>query len=267
MPATHLRQGEAFWSRSYMDPYSYQPMVTVTVTMHRDGAFYGVSTVDLKLEGLHEFLAQATATFHGYAFAVDRNGKFLSFPDEGRTKRIGTDAQGHVTQEFIDIATLARDEPSFATLAAAVQAHIDGAVSEAIAHGSYDAALAEAMARDSYQIGPREASLIAALLATRETRGRAGRGPEQILIDLDPLLGEPAFAAVFDMPDTAWKVVTVMPYSEATGPVSAIYRSLVTAIVAVMLVSLAIVMLFVRQILVRPIKDVSDQLASFSEDR
>ena len=59
-PATHLAEGEAFWSKSYMDPYSYQPMVTVTVPMYREGRFYGVSTVDLKLEGLHAFLAAAS---------------------------------------------------------------------------------------------------------------------------------------------------------------------------------------------------------------
>ena len=29
------------------------------------------------------------------------------------------------------------------------------------------------------------------------------------------LLGEPAYAAVFEMPKTYWKIVTVMPYSKA----------------------------------------------------
>lgn len=29
VPAKYLKPGQAFWSKSYMDPYSYQPMVTV----------------------------------------------------------------------------------------------------------------------------------------------------------------------------------------------------------------------------------------------
>ena len=83
-----------------MDPYSYQPMVTVTVPMYRDSRFYGVSTIDLKLEGLQAFLADVSQAFGGYAFAVDRNGKFLSFPREGLGKRYGTDVQGNRTEEM-----------------------------------------------------------------------------------------------------------------------------------------------------------------------
>ncbi|MBI5041747.1 MAG: hypothetical protein HZB57_11285, partial [Gammaproteobacteria bacterium] len=49
VPARHLGPGGLFWSKSYMDPYSYQPMVTVTAPMYRDESFYGVTTIDLKL--------------------------------------------------------------------------------------------------------------------------------------------------------------------------------------------------------------------------
>jgi hypothetical protein len=98
VPATHLAEGQAFWSRSYMDPYSYQPMVTVTVPMYRDSKLYGVSTVDLKLEGLNLLLRDATAAFGGYAFALDRNGKILSFPDESNAKLYGVDAHGRRTE-------------------------------------------------------------------------------------------------------------------------------------------------------------------------
>ena len=121
VPAKHLKEGEVFWSKSYMDPYSYQPMVTVTAPMFRHGQFYGVATVDLKLEGLHAFLEKATQALGGYAFAIDRNGKFLSYPDEARTKIYGTDNQGNVTQEFINVSDLAASHPGFESLEDATQ--------------------------------------------------------------------------------------------------------------------------------------------------
>jgi hypothetical protein len=120
-----------------MDPYSYQPMVTVTVPMYRDELFYGVSSVDLKLEGLHAFLEDVSRSFGGYAFAVDRNGKFLSFPDESLTKIYSTDDQGGRTEEFIGIGELASKQPRFEPLVAAVKKAIDQLVSTATEAGIY----------------------------------------------------------------------------------------------------------------------------------
>lgn len=113
VPAKHLPAGKAFWSKSYMDPYSYQPMVTVTVPMFKNNDFYGVSTVDLKLEGLSAILQRAATAFGGYAFAVDRNGKFLSFPDEHQTKIFGKDTHGRKTEEFITVKKLAEKQSIF----------------------------------------------------------------------------------------------------------------------------------------------------------
>ena len=86
---------------------------------------YGVSTVDLKLEGLQAFLAEAANSFGGYAFAVDRNGKFLSFPDEAQTKRYGEDAHGARTEDFVHVMELAKKNPRFLPLASAIQDNID----------------------------------------------------------------------------------------------------------------------------------------------
>ena len=266
VPATHLEEGEVFWSRSYMDPYSYQPMVTVTVPMYREGRFYGVSTVDLKLEGLQAFLAATTESFGGYAFAVDRNGKFLSFPNEHLTRIIAFDPNGGITQEFITISKLAEQMPAFAPLANAVTAHIETAISTARGLGRFDDTLAASIASDSYQIESNEAQLIAALLGMRNAEAMGTRPPEQLFIEHDPLLAEPAFAAVFDMPQTAWKVVTIMPYSTATASSGVVYSNLISAILIVMFISLLIVMLFVRRILVQPITGLAGQLKLIAED-
>jgi diguanylate cyclase (GGDEF)-like protein len=265
VPATHLADGQAFWSRSYMDPYSYQPMVTVTVPMFRDGTFYGVSTVDLKLEGLHDFLADATRPFGGYAFAVDRNGKFLSFPDEQRTKVYGTDAQGQETQEFIHSFELAAEDARFRPLADVIGNAIERAVDQGSRLPAFDAALADAIAADSYQIEPQEARRIAAVLArTGLPVDNRPVEPFEVVIENDPVLGEAAYAAVFEMPQTSWKVVTVMPHSQAIAASQVIYKNLVAATLVAALVSIAIILLVVRRLLIRPLSDLSAQLHEVS---
>lgn len=266
VPARYLGRGQAFWSKSYMDPYSYQPMVTVTVPMFRNDKFYGVSTIDLKLEGLRAFLEKSARSFGGYAFAVDRNGKFLSFPDEKLTKLYGKDAQGKRTDEFIDVRRLAQEQAGFKPLADVVQNAVEQVITRASNSGAYDKKLAESLAADSYQIDESEARLIASVLASGQSaNGVAEVVHQQIFLEQDMLLGEAAFASVFEMPGTYWKIVTVMPYSSAIQATNLIYRNLVTSIVIVMLISLIIILLLVRKILVRPISKMSGQLKMLTE--
>lgn len=266
VPAKHLKEGKAFWSKSYTDPYSYQPMVTVTVPMYRDKQFYGVSTVDLKLEGLHNFLDTISQSFDGYAFAVDRNGKFLSFPDERLTKRFGVDEHGARTEEFIDVTELAGIQAGFQPLASSVQDIIEQVVADAIEAGTFNNTLAETIAQESYQIGVSEAQLISAVIAALQNPDKQSDVKfHQLFIEDDPVLGESAFAAVFKMPHTYWKIVTVMPYSKAIETSNFIYSNLVSAIAIAMLASLLIMLLLVRRILVRPISDMSTQLQILAE--
>ncbi len=266
VPAKHLKEGEVFWSKSYMDPYSYQPMVTVTVPMFRNGQFYGVSTVDLKLEGLHAFLEKATQALGGYAFAIDRNGKFLSYPDEALTKIYGTDDQGNVTQEFINVSDLAATRPGFESLADATKNAINQLVATTVQLGSFDEELANELARDSYQIGRNEARLIAAVLADSKTSDtKPEQASWQLFLDNDMLLGEAAFAAVFQMPRTYWKIVTVMPYSKAVEAAKDIYTKLVSSTIVAIFISLIIILFLVRRILVKPITGMSAQLQELTE--
>jgi diguanylate cyclase (GGDEF)-like protein len=132
--------------------------------------------------------------------------------------------------------------------------------------GSYDEGLADLIAEDSYQIDSGEAGLIAAVLADmKDSSGGAGEHYAQIFLEQDMLLGEPAFAAVYEMPKTYWKIVTVMPYSRATAVSNLIYTNLITYIVAFMLVALAAVLFVIRKILVRPISNMSGQLKVLTE--
>ena len=61
-----------------MDPYTLEPMVTCTVAMFNQQKFTGNATVDIKLKRLQKNLHDSSAKLGGYAYAVDRNNKFLS---------------------------------------------------------------------------------------------------------------------------------------------------------------------------------------------
>lgn len=80
IPAKKLKEGEAYWSKSYVDPYSFEPMVTVTIPMYKQEVFIGVSTIDVMLNGIDDFLKESTKESKGYGFLLDSENKFISFP-------------------------------------------------------------------------------------------------------------------------------------------------------------------------------------------
>jgi len=72
--------GRCVWSDGYQDAVSGVAMTTCSVPYTRDGAFAGVATLDLKLDGLARFLEANGGVTGGYAFVVDQAGNLLFFP-------------------------------------------------------------------------------------------------------------------------------------------------------------------------------------------
>lgn len=82
--------GRCVWSDAYQDPVTGVAMTTCSVPYRAGGRFAGVATIDLKLDGLAEFLQREGDVTGGYAFAVDRAGNMLFFPDARSDKGLPT---------------------------------------------------------------------------------------------------------------------------------------------------------------------------------
>jgi len=266
VPAKHLSSGKSFWSRSHMDPYSYQPIVTVSVPMFRKDQFYGVATVDLKLEGLSTVFASASAAFNGYAFAVDRNGKLLTFPNDNLAKTYSKESNSHQTVNYKTISALAKQYPGYRPL---IQPVLETKYSNSQRINILqpkEHSLARDIEKESYQIDIDEAKLIAAQLIEKNKRFHSDDiNHQEFYLQEDIILNEPAYASVINMPDTFWKIITVMPYSNAMGTSNVIYQNLIIYIGLAMLSSFIIMLFVVKRFLVRPISGLSKQLRSLSE--
>ena len=212
VPARYLAPGHAYWSKSYIDPYSLLPMVTVTVPMHDAGKFIGAATVDLKLEGLHSLLEKVTRPFAGYAFAVDRNGTFLSFPDEQLARKTRQTAGDTSIIPYIKLSELAQNLPVFSSIAEILNR--ENQLIQAMARDTpaFDPQLTARLAAESYQIDAREAQLISVSLSNPlQERPLA----KNFLFQQDYFLQQPVFVSVITMPGTFWRIITVMPYNAA----------------------------------------------------
>ncbi len=226
-------EGKTFWSSSYVDPYSSQPMVTCTVPMYRDNQFYGVATIDLKLKGLKDFFAQTSSEYEGYAFAVDQTGHLISFPleDINQTPLQATGShEDSKIKEFIHLNDFYKKLPAYQPINRALS------VSISQQHNS----------SKQQKTAP-------------STLHQSHQGSNYI-IDNDPVLKTKSVARIISMPDLGWNIVTVMPYKHVTFISDMVQHSvLITTLITLGFVALFIILLL-ESLLIRPIHRMTEQL-------
>lgn len=245
VPARHQREGRCYWSRSYHDPYTGEPMVTCTVPMRSEGRFTGVSTIDLRLSGLQSFLAERGTALHGYAFAIDRNGVFITLPPGARS---GTQAG---TQRSTGVDDLGGSHPRFAALAAFLKQGQDLPEDSAIAP------IASAIDAASPAIDAAEARRIAVQL--RADRGDVGE-IRQAMLDDDAFLGEPVLATSLRFPAARWQLVVVQPARLVREAVQSVMRQVAGTMSLAIICVMAVAGWLVRRALVMPIRRMAGQL-------
>ncbi len=251
----YSKPGRCFWSRSYMDPYSYQPMVTCTVAMHDAGRFSGVTTIDLKLEGLTQFMDDWKKRTGGYIFLLDRNNKFLTFPKRELVVNVGKDDKGNRTEEFLLAADLGKKEPLFQPIADAVEEMNKQILLRALSMPGYNPDLIKKIDADSDQIDQTEAAFVTAVIAdplgaTMTTTNLF----QDFVVKKDFITNEESIVYIFHVPDSYWKVVVVKPLSEAAAVASRITRDLLLMAGITILIGIIPAGILSHMVLTRPVK-------------
>jgi len=265
-PAAFYKPGQAYWSKSYMDPYSYQPMVTCTVPMWRQEEFLGVATVDIKLEGLREFLDEASQKLGGYILVVDRNNKFLSFPKPQVVTREYRDESGNTAQDFLTADELAKKVPTFAPIADALRdlsrRDIEAARSQ---RRDFDR-LVRRVTQQSYQIDEDEArNIVTSMLQPEDTRATETLAVRRLFLERASLLDEPVMVSIFKMPQTHWKIVAVTPMSKFYASADTVTWQVGAYVLALEISGFLVMFFLIRKRLIRPLRQLSNQVRNSDE--
>lgn len=261
VPVRHVPPGRVFWSRSYQDPYTGQPMVTCTASCYDGDVFLGAATVDLKLEELGALVGGGQQGIGGYGFLLDRNNKFITFPRPEKVRRDQLDASGRKSVDFIRAADLAEAEPGFRPIADAAKAMDTQILALAKALPAFDPSLAKELDGASESIGREEAELLAAILADP----LGGQGAEKrtrlygtVDLPTDPISGQPSVAFLFNVPGPYWKLVFVSPRQELEQAASRISRSLVLLISGILAAVLLPSYLFLSRRWIQPVTTLAE---------
>ncbi|MCP4988989.1 MAG: EAL domain-containing protein [Colwellia sp.] len=251
------RPGECLWSKSYMDPYTLSPMVTCTVAMFNQQEFSGNVTADVSLQQLNSILREGSSKLSGYAYAVDRNNKFLSFPDEQLTK-VTNRSNYNFTQEYITVDELAKKQASFQVVAS-VLSELNQSLTDSLVDKQRQ--LAKDISVQNNQISVMEAQLMVANLSILRDEGEKPHIPTiSVVSEQDYILDEPVNVSVFTIPNTLWKVVIVTPQKVAINSASKVADLIFLLLITTMISSAFLGFLYFKRSLISPIYQMVKQL-------
>ncbi|MCK8045277.1 PAS domain-containing protein [Shewanella sp. 1CM18E] len=246
VPARFYPTDTTYWSKSYIDPYTNNAMLTASVPMWSDHNFIGVSTVDIALSSIDNFLHTATANQGGYVFALDQQNRLLSYPEI-------EDSSGLVNNHelFLPFADFAKKHPDFKALQRKVSEVDQQFIAQANTNKAYDDGQ---LAKVTANVPPHERDKLVALI-NQNTSDKLKQVEviASLQLSSDPKLKEPVLVTIFLMPSTYWKIVLVTPISAITNNNQSLASSVGIYLVSIQILALMLLFIMQNKLFITPI--------------
>jgi diguanylate cyclase (GGDEF)-like protein len=259
VPAKYLTHDSCYWSRSYIDPFSKEPMVTCTVPIRKQNQFTGAATIDMKLEGLHDLLKKQSKNIEGYVFLIDQNNKFITFPETQYIKR--SDNTG-----LLDVKELASNYPEFQNLSDQLLKISE--YTTAIAPNTYllHQNMANYFDEQSYQVSNQQSATMAAVIIDPMKQQISNSYLlDSFQLDNDLLLQEKVNISVFHVPESYWKLIVVTPESTDFIAVSDIIRKALKQTFIPTILTMLIFFIFIHIFFIHPLIRISQHLRNYAD--
>jgi diguanylate cyclase (GGDEF)-like protein len=260
VPAKFLTNNSCYWSRSYIDPFSKEPMVTCTMSMHKGDQYIGASTIDMKLEGLHQFFQQQSEKLGGYVFLVDQNNKFISFPN---TEEILKDKE----PGFININEFATRNPSFKHLANRLHELSEKTLKTLPEYNDQHQSMARYFRKNSYQVSDKQAEIMAAAIINPiKDNLNNSYLLDYFQLKSDSILQEEVNISIFHVPESYWKLIVVTPTSKDFIAVSNIIKETSKHIFIPTIITMLLFYFFIHFYFINPLIRIGKHIQKYSSD-
>ncbi|MEH6443054.1 MAG: EAL domain-containing protein [Oceanospirillaceae bacterium] len=200
LPVQFSKKKGCYWSRSYIDEFSKEPMVTCSQNMLIDGISHGVSTVDISLKGLREKLEINMQVTQGYAFVLDRNDAFIAAPSEYYQKSV-LGIEGPALPFDSALTKLSLTDENFKSLASIIDAY------RTETRNTRDPLLESYLVKTADDIDVAESINIVDYLRNKNQSLNIKR----FIVESDPIFNEEVELVLLHMPNTDWLVALIVP--------------------------------------------------------
>ncbi len=203
---------KGFWSQSYTDPYSFEPMVTYSspIKDHQQ-QFLGVATVDIKLHFLFELCRKWGELIGGKVFILDRNNKVISFFDQDQSRvMIQDESKNTVRDEYLHFKDVVQSIKDYTPILKELVRYDQ----KILMNHSSDKNLAKTIDESTYQMNEEESQRLVNYYHHDDNPVgdlRGGQLVGQVTLKLDPYIKNSSTAYIYIVPQTFWKVVVIFP--------------------------------------------------------
>ncbi len=253
VPVRLLPKNTVYWSQAYTDPYTLQSMVTCSTPIYIKNKFFGVATIDIKLDGLQKNIQQVVSEFHGYGFVLDRFNQVVFYSREIKLPKskifYGYDGILEVSASYKPVMDKIL---SLETSSEQFKKNQKVLINKNKAY----------FLKNLNGLSEKNINLLSFDMANKILleAGTRNKLIDQIEIKDDPILDGGSTALVFYMPETNWKLILFLPQRPTELAVSEITKDISW------FQSIAITLMFLSGVwlmyllIVKPLKQMISQL-------
>ncbi len=254
-PARFLGIGRGFWTDRRLEPLVSRHVLTYVVPIRQGAGFAGVATVSLDASALNEQFGNLAKQSGGYALLLDGGQRLIGI-SPAATAVLGQRAPLGTT-----LAELAQTLPSYSPLAIAAFKRSEAQKAMMIQSRRYDAAQVSALKTGTRELSRQEADDILTGIWSAELPRTPQTGGERNALASDPVLGDAGLASIFDLQNPAWTLVQITPAKEGLAGASYLFRQSLVATLGLVTLTLIFAFLALRTLVIRPLRQMIEQLA------
>lgn len=256
-PARYLAAGKGYWSAQRKEPLAQREVITYSAPIWVGGTFSGVVTLSLGTKALNEHFGKLSDAGNSrYALLLDGNQRLIGV----------SPMAARVLAEKADLGTtlaaLAQNETSYAQLSLD-QFKRSEALRTAVTQSTrYDAKQVSALKSSTRDLSRQEADDILTSLWAADTLGNSPPDITRSTIARDVVLGEPAWASLFELHNPAWTLVLITPAHQGFSGASYLFQQSLVLTLGLVTLALGLAFIAVRALVIRPLRKMSAQLDS-----
>ena len=249
LPTQHMQNDGCYWSRSYIDTISKEPMVTCAKSLEIDGVFQGVASIDVSLKGLKKNLQDMMKNTQGYALVLDRNDTFIATPSIDYQKNVLAIAHTPISFEK-SLIEQQQKNAQFTLFKKLLNENRN------TTRQSPNPQLSDYLHQTASDIGTTESiNIVHSLYDTKQQLHS-----ERLTMDNDPLFQESVELVFLHMPKTDWVVILVFPKRLVLAKAKIVSFQLILIMVVGILLGALFLSYTLRRILIKPLRSMINTL-------
>lgn len=260
VPVKLLPKNTVYWSQAYTDPYTLQPMVTCSTPIYKKSKFYGVSTIDIKLDGLQKSIQQVVAKFHGYGFVLDRFNQVVFYSREIKLPKSKT------LYGYNDILEASESYKPVIKTVLSIETPTDKFTEN---QKALITKIKSGFSGKINGLSTKNINLLSFDMSNKILLEEGSRNKliDQINIKNDPILDGGSTAFVFYMPTTNWKMILFLPQRDTDLAIASIVKDISwfqSSVIVLMFLSGAWLM---HLLIAKPLKQMISQLKGSANEK